>query len=88
MIMKVISLLEGHLIYTLQFTAKTYLFGPIADSTDGIIRKVQVDYYSDTDTKAKRQVRYTATPQARKDYDDDTGALTTESIDLTETELN
>ena len=79
------------LIYTLQFTAKTYLFGPIADSTDGIIRKVQVDYYSDTDRqKAKRQVRYTATPQARKDYDNDTGALTTESIDLTETviELN
>ena len=72
------------LIYTLQFTAKTYLFGPIADSTDGIIRKVQVDYYSDTDRqKAKRQVRYTATPQARKDYDNDTGALTTESIDLT-----
>ena len=79
------------LIYTLQFTAKTYLFGPIADSTDGIIRKGQVDYYTKTDRKqAKRQVRYTATPQARKDYDDDTGALTTESIDLTETviELN
>ena len=79
------------LIYTLQFTAKTYLFGPIADSTDGIIRKVQVDYYSDTDRqKAKRQVRYTATPQARKDYDNDTGSLTTETIDLTETviELN
>ena len=26
------------LIYTLNFTAKTYLFGPIADSTDGLIR--------------------------------------------------
>ena len=51
------------LIYTLQFTAKTYLFGPISDSTDGLIRKVQVDLYSDTDTKnAKREMRYTVTP--------------------------
>jgi len=51
------------LIYTLRFTAKTYLFGPIADSTDGLIRKVQVDLYSNTDQKtAKREVRYTVTP--------------------------
>ena len=51
------------LIYTLQFTAKTYLFGPIADSTDGLIRKVQVDMYADTDTTtAKREMRYTVTP--------------------------
>ena len=51
------------LIYTLRFTAKTYLFGPIADTTDGLIRKVQVDYYSDTDTQtAKREMRYTVTP--------------------------
>ena len=28
------------LIYTFTFTAKTYMFGPIADSTDGLIRKV------------------------------------------------
>lgn len=51
------------LIYTFNFTAKTYLFGPIADSTDGLIRKVQVDYYTGTDTKnAKREMRYTVTP--------------------------
>ena len=77
------------LIYTLQFTAKTYLFGPIADSTEGIIRKVQVDYYTDTNQlSAKRQVRYTATPQARKDYDNDTGALLTEAVDTTETVIS
>jgi hypothetical protein len=77
------------LIYTLQFTAKTYLFGPIADSTDGIIRKVQVDYYTDTNRlTAQRQVRYTATPQARKDYDNDTGAILTEAVDTTETVIN
>jgi hypothetical protein len=51
------------LTYTLNFSVKTYLFGPIADSTDGLIRKVQVDYYSDTDRQtAKREMRYTATP--------------------------
>jgi hypothetical protein len=51
------------LIYTFDFTAKTYLFGPIADSSEGLIRKVQVDYYSDTDINtAKREVRYTAVP--------------------------
>lgn len=51
------------LIYTLRFTAKTYLFGPIADSTDGLIKKVQVDLYSDSNPKtAKREMRYTAVP--------------------------
>lgn len=51
------------LIYTLDFTAKTYLFGPIADSTEGLIRKVQVDMYSGTDTAiAKREMRYTVEP--------------------------
>jgi len=51
------------LIYTLNFTAKTYLFGPIAKSTDGLIKKVQTDLYTDTNTQtAKREMRYTATP--------------------------
>jgi len=60
------------LIYTLQFTAKTFMFGPIADSTDGLIRKVQLDYYSDTDQQtAKRVQRYSVKATAKKDYDDD-----------------
>ena len=51
------------LIYTLRFTAKTYLFGPISDSTDGLIKKVQVDTYTSTNTKsAKREMRYTVVP--------------------------
>ena len=63
------------LIYTLTFTAKTYLFGPIADSTDGLIRKVQVDYYTGTDTSiVKREMRYTVTPDPYDaDPDDDFG---------------
>ena len=60
------------LIHTLQFTAKTYLFGPIADSSDGLIRKVQVDMYSSTDrATAKREMRYTVTPTAKEDKNDD-----------------
>ncbi len=51
------------LIYTFNFTAKTYLFGPISATTDGLIRKVQVDYYTGTDTQsAKREMRYTVKP--------------------------
>lgn len=51
------------LIYTFNFTAKTYLFGPVSASTDGLIRKVQVDYYSGTSTQtAKREMRYTVEP--------------------------
>ena len=60
------------LIYTLQFMAKTYLFGPIADSSDGLIRKVQVDMYTSTDIKtAKREMRYTVTPTAKEDKNND-----------------
>ena len=61
------------LIYTLNFTAKTYMFGPIADSTEGLIRKVQVDYYSDSNPQtAKREQRYTVKAAAKKDYNEDT----------------
>jgi len=70
------------LIYTFNFTAKTYLFGPIADSTDGLIRKVQVDYYSETDrTTAKREMRYTVEPDPiNADPDDDYGF--TDSLEM------
>ncbi len=60
------------LIYTLNFTAKTYLFGPVSDSSEGLIKKVQVDYYASVDTEnARRELRYSATPQARQDYNND-----------------
>tara|TARA_A100001201_G_scaffold116449_1_gene100093 strand:- start:240 stop:1082 length:843 start_codon:yes stop_codon:yes gene_type:complete len=60
------------LIYTLRFTVKTYLFGPIADNPEGLIRKVQVDLSSGTDTQtAKREMRYTTTPKALEDKNSD-----------------
>ena len=70
------------LIYTLNFTAKTYLFGPVAESSEGLIKKVQVDYYPDTDTrKTNRVQRYTVTPDpADAGPDDDFGFSETTSV--------
>ena len=51
------------LIYTLQFSAKTYLFGPVAESSEGLIKKVIVDTAMDTNTaQAPREMRYTVEP--------------------------
>lgn len=50
------------LLYTLNFTAKTYLFGPVDDTGDGLIRKVQVDYHNSLERNSPREVRYTVTP--------------------------
>ena len=63
------------LIYTLNFTAKTYLFGPVSDTTDGLIKKVQVDTHMGTDINvSKREMRYTVVPDPiNADPDDDFG---------------
>ena len=70
------------LIYTLSFTAKTYLFGPVAESSEGLIKNVQVDYYANTDTKkSKREVRYTVKPDPiSAGPDDDFGFSETTSF--------
>ena len=70
------------LIYTLGFTAKTYLFGPVAESSSGLIKKVQVDYSTNTDIKnSKREVRYTVTPDpVSAGPDDDFGFSETTSF--------
>lgn len=57
------------IVYTLNFTAKTYLFSELPEDSQGLIKKVQVDYASAI--KAPREVRYTATPKALKDYNND-----------------
>jgi len=61
------------IIYTLQFTVKTYLYGPVTDSK--VIKKVITDYYTDTNTStAPREVRYTIQPDPiDADADDDFG---------------
>ena len=56
------------LIHTLQFTAKTYLYGPV--TTADVIRKVNVDISAALET-GSRYVRYSAEPAAKKDLNRD-----------------
>ena len=77
------------LIYTLNFTAKTYLFGPVSDSSEGLIKKVQVDYHASVDTEnARRELRYTATPQALKDYNEDNTTVLRSDLSKTKTRFD
>ena len=76
------------IIHTLRFTAKTYLFGPVAESTDGLIKKVDVDYYTNTNVRtAKRVQRYTATPKALQDYNDDNATVVDGAISTKVTKI-
>ena len=64
-------------IYTLNFTAKTYLFGP--STSQKVIKTVQTDQYSDTDRVNKaRESRIIIVPSpTTADADDDFGFTTT-----------
>jgi hypothetical protein len=61
------------LIYTLSFTAKFYLYGPVTSSK--VIKTVQVDQYTDSEVNSpKREQRLTVTPnQTSADADDNFG---------------
>ena len=63
------------IIYTLSFTAKVYLYGPI--STNAIIKKVSADLYSDTGSNAPRVERVTVQPNPTSADKDDTYTYTT-----------
>ena len=65
------------LIYTLKFTAKTYLFGPVStdNATSDIIKKVSIGFISGESNKSPtRELTYTVEPQATKNY---TGTIVT-----------
>ena len=74
------------LLYTLRFTAKTYLFGPVSSATKDIIKTAKVSYITGTDlTNTTREVVFTATPRAIKNY---TGTIVTNlSKDITTTDV-
>ena len=59
------------IIYTLAFTAKVYLYGPISSSS--IVRKVGADLYTNvSSTNPSREERITITPSPTSaDFDDD-----------------
>jgi hypothetical protein len=57
------------LVYTLSFTAKTYIFGPIADGTKDIIKKVSMGFVAGGEAKErKRDLTYTVEAKATKSY--------------------
>ena len=77
------------LIYTLDFTAKTYLFGSVGNGNESLIKQVQVDYYSDTNrVNASRQLRYVAEPRAIKDYNSDEITVIAGDLDQEKTQFD
>lgn len=70
------------LLYTLRFSAKTYLFGPVSTATSDIIRTAKISYLAGTDTtNTTRELAYVSTPRAIQNY---TGTiLTTLANDIT-----
>jgi len=68
------------LVYTLAFTAKFYLYGPVSSSK--VIKTVSVDQYTDMPDKSpRREQRYTVTPNpSTADADDNFGFNETTSF--------
>ena len=76
------------LVYTLNFTAKTAIFGAISDTKGPIIKKVQVDYYTNTErANASRQLRYTVEPRPIKDYNNDATTVLTRAVDESDVQI-
>lgn len=73
------------LIYTLRFTAKTYLFGPVnTTASRDIIKKVSIGYVAGGKSDSpNRELTYSVEARATKNYDGD--VATTLSGDITET---
>ena len=71
------------LIYTMTFTAKTYLFGPVSSASKDIIKKATVHYTAGGAKATERDVTYSVTPRAIKDYTGD--VLTNVNTDITNT---
>lgn len=76
------------LIYTLRFTAKTYIFGPISTgaATD-IIRKSVIGFGAGGSGSRQIDVRYTAEPVATKSYSDSNTTTLLKDFLKTETVL-
>lgn len=57
------------LIYTLRFSAKTYLFGPVQSASKDVIKKMSVSLIAgETNSTPSREVVYSASPRAIKNY--------------------
>jgi len=78
------------LIYTFTFTVKTYLYGPVSDITGDIIKKVTVGYVAGGTGNSgvvTRDLSYTVTPRATKDYDNSLISNLAEDVDFAQTAI-
>jgi len=71
------------LLYTLRFTAKTYMYCPVSSATRDIIKVAKVSYISGDSKSTTRDITYTATPRAIKDYTGEVATTTSEDITIT-----
>lgn len=75
------------LVYTVSFTAKTYLFGPVTDASKNIIKKASVEYLAGTPKRYERDVTYKVLPTATKSYTDNQVTTLAENVSDDEVEI-
>lgn len=76
------------LIYTLRFTAKTYVFGPVSTASSDIIKKSTVSLISgETGGTRIKEVSYSAEPKATKSYTNNIVTTLVGDIDISKTKI-
>ena len=74
------------LIYTLRFTAKTYLFGPVSSGvSQDIIQKVSLGFVAGDSNSSSRDLTYSVEKVATKNYTGDVTTTIVSDIDLDDT---
>ena len=76
------------LLYTLRFTSKTYLFGPVTSASKDIIKTASVRYLAGGSQSTQRDVTFSVKPRALKDYTDDVVTTISEDIDASQETIN
>lgn len=79
------------LVYTLNFTAKTYLFGPVSDTSlsKDIIKKVSIGYVSGSSSPSStRELTYSVEPTATKSYLDIVVSTLNKDVEILDNILN
>jgi len=76
------------LYYTLRFTAKTYLFGPVTSAAKDIIKSASVRCLAGGSQSTQRDVTFSVKPRALKDYTNDVVTTISEDIDASQETIN
>ena len=76
------------LIYTLKFIAKIYLFGPVSSGADkDIIRKVSLGFVAGDTRSVSKDLTYSVTPLAAKNYTGEPVTTLNKDIEATDTTI-